>query len=984
MKIIMQKVVHDLDSLRKLVRELQCENQELRELLKREQITIEESRIFSDNPVHSREYDPDQGSRITNRYIDNELAKRFFGMFWGREDVFARRGKKGGYFPQCHNRWEKRICPKERGEKIECSECAYRKWEKLDVDIIKRHLIGYSEMGTDVIGVYPILQDSSCRFLVFDFDNHEKGSDQNDNANQNDDWLDEVDALRVICKENGIQALVERSRSGKGAHVWIFFQKPIPAQLAREFGELLLEKGMTSINLKSFRYYDRMIPNQDEAKHLGNLIALPLQGFAIKSGNSAFVDENWNAYPNQWEHLLGTKKMFAEEIEGLVSKWQQELYLNCRVDYYTERKNRQKPWKRSKKFEYADVIGKLHIVLADGIYIDTLNIKPRLQNQIRCLATFDNPVFYKNKRSGFSNYYNYSTVYMGRDVDGYIQIPRGLLADIIKECNRSRIEYDIEEQYETGNPIRATFLGELKMQQTLAANQLLAYDNGVLKAATAFGKTVVCSYLISQKRVNTLILLERTDLLYQWEEELNKFLQIDEKPPTYKTKTGRIKVRSSVIGTLVGGKDKTTGIIDIAMIGSLYKKGEFHERINSYGMVIMDECHHAASHSAQEVLKRINAKFVYGVSATPMRSDNLERINYMLLGPIRHEFTALDRAQEQGIDHLVYPRYTRLINYENKKMNNYEAYSLISGNKVRNDLIISDVKECVKNGRTPVVLTRFKEQAKVIHDSLVGEADHVFILYGDNTIKENVSIREQLNRVPQQESLILVATGQKIGEGFSCARLDTLMLAAPVSYGGRLEQYVGRINRDYQGKESVIVYDYIDTNIQDFANAYSKRLKTYKKIGFSIITSPGIEKQNTNAIYDSHSYVEIFERDLVEAERDIVISSPAITWKKVERLIHLMKVRQEAGVAITIITCNPEASLYQNSVFQLGLIATLKDVGIKVIIKEEVLCFSVIDQYIVWHGGMNLLGKEDIWDNLMRIKDASVAMELMETVESEE
>ena len=309
----------------------------------------------------------------------------------------------------------------------------------------------------------------------------------------------------------------------------------------------------------------------------------------MKAGNSAFVDENWNAFPDQWGKLFETGKLTQEDVERLTLRWQTELSGNQAVSFYTDPKKRPKPWNRKENFSRFDVTGKLHIVLADGIYVDALNLQPRLQNQIRALAAFDNPVFYKNKRLGYSNYYNFSTVYLGEDTDGYVKIPRGLFEMLTEKCEQAGIVCDVEDHREKGRPIRVSFQGELREQQKPAAESLLAGDTGVLSAATAFGKTVVCSYLIARRRVNTLILLESTDLISQWEEELNRFLKIDEEVPEYRTKTGRVKKRGSVIGTLKGGRDTLTGIIDIAMIGSLYKKGEFHERLNSYGMVIMDE-----------------------------------------------------------------------------------------------------------------------------------------------------------------------------------------------------------------------------------------------------------------------------------------------------------------------------------------------------------------------------------------------------------
>lgn len=968
---------YNLDSLRKLVRDLQKENKELRSLLKNAEIPYSNSEVFTENPSESKEYDLDQGARISEQYVNEYMAKKFFSMFWGRMDVYAKRAKNGNYYPQCDNRWNNAKCPKQRNEKVYCEDCEYQCWTKLTLEVIEKHLWGYREDGADVIGIYPLFPDGTCRFLVFDFDNHEKDAEKNDFANENEDWHDEVDALRFICKQNGIDALVERSRSGRGAHIWIFFKNPIPASMARNFGFLLLDKGATTINLKTFRYYDRMYPSQDVANTIGNLIALPLQGQALKSGNSAFVDEHWNAYPNQWDKLFQTKKLEREEVEECIAKWQTELLNKVNRSDYTKEKLRLKPWKRNKGFVASDVTGKLHIVLADGVYIDTLNLAPRLQNQIRCMATFDNPVFYKNKRLGYSNYYNFSMIYMGEDVEGYIKIPRGMLEDVIHECKNTGILYDIEEQREKGHPIRVSFKGELRIQQDLAAQRLLAYDHGILSAATAFGKTVVCSYLIAERKLNTLILLESTDLISQWEEELERFLTIDEEPPEYRTKTGRIKKRNSVIGTLKGGKDSLTGIVDIAMVGSLYKKGKFHEKLNSYGMVIMDECHHAASATAQEILKKVNAKYVYGVSATPMRSDKLEKINYMLLGPIRHRYTALERAEAQGIEHLVMPRYTRVVGTFSKK-EIYKAYSYICNNEIRNRQILDDIKNCVENGRTPVILTRFKEQARYLYEQSKNYADYVFVFYGDNTNKENEIIRKQMKEVPKDRTLILIATGSKIGEGFDFPRLDTLMLAAPVSYEGRLEQYVGRLNRDYEGKVDVRVYDYIDSHIKVFDDMYLKRLRTYKKIGYHIANDVLMEKQDVNAIYDSGNYVEVFERDLIQAEKEIMISSPKLRKDKVERFIRLVKARQEAGVNVTVITQEPENNLYENPLVTYLLIDEMKNVGINVkTVQNNEEHYAVIDGLLVWHGGMNLLGKEDAWDNLIRVKDSKAAAELL-------
>ena len=595
---------YNLDSLRALIRSLQDENLRLKALLDQANVAYETADIFDKKLDCIEAYDPDQGGRILDTFITKELANQFFSMFWGRTDVYARRGAKGGYFPQCNNRWDASICPKQRGEKIYCEDCGHTEWTNLTPEKIISHLVGYREDGTDVLGVYPLFPDGTCRFIVFDFDYHEKGAEITDFANVTEEWHDEVDALRLICESNGIAPLVERSRSGRGAHVWILFKKPVSAALARSFGFLLLDKGSASINLKSFHYYDRMYPSQDTASSIGNLIALPLQGSALKNGNSAFVDKNWNAYPDQWDFLMNhAEKLSTEKIAQLMAKWQEELAELCGISHDVLSRNRPKPWKKKLFFSKTDVIGKMHIVLGDGIYIDALNLIPCLQNQIRSMAAFDNPVFYKNSRLGYSNYYNFSTVYMGRDSDGYICIPRGLQDNLIAACKEAGIDYEIADHREKGRPIRVSFKGDLRIQQDLAAQRLLVYEHGVLSAATAFGKTAVCSYLISERKVNTLILLQSKDLLEQWVGELNKFLNIDEEPPVYKTKGGRVKRRESAIGILHGGKNTLTGIIDVAMVGAVYRKGEFNELFNSYGMVLMDECHHCASATSVELMQ---------------------------------------------------------------------------------------------------------------------------------------------------------------------------------------------------------------------------------------------------------------------------------------------------------------------------------------------------------------------------------------------
>lgn len=540
---------------------------------------------------------------------------------------------------------------------------------------------------------------------MFDFDNHEKDSFKTDYANTDELWKSEVNALRKICENEGIDVLVERSRSGKGAHLWLFFKTAIPAETARSFGFALLDRGAVSINLPSFRFYDRMYPSQDVLSKLGNLVALPLQGKALKNGNTAFVDDSWNAYPDQWERLKSVRKISIEEVSAFLQEWNSGTTYTTSLSKYGQKLGKVRPWKKDERFIASDAIGnELHIVLDDGVYVDGLNLNVRLQNQIKGMATIDNPEFYKNRAIGRSNYYNLRTISMWKDSEGYIKVPIGLLETIESKCNETGIILDKRDERSHGKPIRVIFKGELRAQQSLAAMKLEKYENGILCAPPGFGKTVLAAYMISQRKVSTLILLEKTDLIPQWIDELGRFLEIDEKPPGYKTKTGREKVRDSVFGTLVSGKDKTTGIIDFAMIGSAYHKGEYFDNIDSYGMIICDECHHIASAQGRALMDRMRTKYIYGLSATPERSDKLDDIVYMLMGPVRHRYSVKEQADEQGINRYVCPRFTRVVN-TSAELDIHKADSLIADSDIRNEQIISDVEQAIAADRTPVILT---------------------------------------------------------------------------------------------------------------------------------------------------------------------------------------------------------------------------------------------------------------------------------------
>lgn len=948
------------------------------------------------SPDKNLAFEENQGARILPVTITKQHIQYYYHLFKGRNDVYSKRSGKAnkktgkhGYYTQCWNFWKDGICPKKNNPQFNCGECQNQKYKELTGQVLYEHLIGAREDASDVIGLYPMFPDETVNFLVFDFDCHDDKIGGDDGANFESDWMTEVNAFRKICEINEVPVLVERSRSGKGAHVWIFFEKPILASVARRFGTALLSKGAESVNMRSFKYYDRMLPAQDHIPlntktgkpGLGNLIALPLQGQALKLGNSAFIDENWNAYPNQWECLKEVKKLSSETVEERIKEWSAEGILGVLSNEFeadTEGANDTKPWEKTKpSLHKEDVSSAVEIIIADKVYVGTKDMKPRMQNALRRMSAFSNPDFYKKAAMGLSTKCIPRIVFCGYDDAGYICIPRALLDSVIDRFNEVDISFTLTDNRCTGMTLDVSFNGTLYEEQMRAAKAILEHDNGILAATTSFGKTVVGAYMIAQRKTNTLILVHNTEIQKNWIEDLNKFLDVNAELPEYKTKTGRIKKRKSLIGKLHAGHNSMTGIIDVAIFSSLGKGDEINPMLEQYGMVIMDECHHGAAQTVEDVVGSAKAKYVYGLTATPKREDGLEKKVFMQFGPIRFRYTAKERAEKQGIDHFVYPRFTMLVSTANLKV--MEANRAVIECESRNEQIIADVENCIQNGRTPLVLTKYKEHAELLYQRLQGKADHVYLLQGGGSRKAKDKMRIQMRAISDAESIVLVAIDKYIGEGFNFPRLDTMMLTMPAAAEGNIEQFAGRLHRDYETKKEVIIYDYVDSHIRVLEKMYHKRLRTYKKIGYEICNNINVEKQNANTIFDIDSYEKVYEKDLLEANKEIIISSPGINHAKLDAFVKLINQRQEDGIKLTVITLNPEGYPEEKIEDTKRLVEILKNCGIRVKLQEHMHeHFAIIDDEIVWYGSMNFLSRAKADDNLMRVKSKDVAQELLE------
>ncbi len=948
------------------------------------------------SPDRNLAFEENQGARILPITITKQHIQYFYYLFKGRNDVYSKRSGKAskktgkhGYYTQCWNFWKDGICPKKTNQQYNCGECQNQKYKELTGQVLYEHLLGTKEDASDVIGLYPMFPDETVNFLVFDFDCHDDTIGGDDGANPDSEWMTEVNAFRKICEVNEVPVLIERSRSGKGAHIWMFFEKPILAVTARKFGTALLTKGAESVNMRSFKYYDRMIPAQDHIPintktgkpGLGNLVALPLQGQALKYGNSAVIDENWNAYPNQWNCLKEIRKLSNDNVEERIKEWSAEGILGelgNEFDTDTDKSDDSKPWEKTKNhLNKEDVSSVVEIVIADKVYINTKNMKPRMQNALRRMAAFSNPDFYKKAAMGFSTKGIPRIVFCGYDDAGYICIPRALLDSVMDRFNKADIPFSLTDNRCIGTLLDVSFNGTLYEEQMKAAKAILEHDNGVLAATTSFGKTVVGAYMIAQKKTNTLILVHNTEIQKNWIEDLEKFLDINAELPEYHTKTGRVKKRKNIIGKLYAGHNSMTGIIDVAIFSSLGKGNEINPIVEKYGMVIMDECHHGAAQTVEDVIGSVKAKYVYGLTATPKREDGLEKKVFMQFGPIRFRYTAKERAEKQGIGHFVYPRFTRLVSTSDLKYT--EANRAVIESKSRNDQIVADVEKCIQNGRTPFVLTKYKEHAELLYQRLQGKADHVYLLQGGGSRKAKDKMRLQMRTVPEEESVVLVAIDKYVGEGFNFPRLDTMMLTMPADAEGNIEQFAGRLHRDYETKREVIIYDYVDSHIRVLEKMYHKRLRTYKKIGYEICNNFIVEKQSANAIFDIDSYEKVYERDLLEANKEIVISSPGLNQAKVNAFIKLIKRKQEDGAKVTVVTLNPEGYPEEKIEDTKNLVHVLENCGIRIRLQDHMHeHFAIIDGEIVWYGSMNLLSRAKSDDNLIRVKSKDAAQELME------
>lgn len=939
-----QALKRERDTLLERVAGLEARVAELRERLKRYEPQVTEATL--QNPA-------------TPTLSLDEKVTLFRSLFRGREDVYARRwqsrdGSKSGYQPVCANEWNPQLCEK---RKYRCAECPNRQFAPLTDADVYRHLEGKSPDCRDVIGLYVIQEDNTCHFLCADFDD----------KNCEHGYKGDVNAFVGVCKDWDVPCYVERSRSGNGAHVWMFFDAPIRADKVRRLGNAILTEAMNRDVCLSFKSYDRFFPNQDSLPEggFGNLVALPLQGRARKQGNSVFVNDGFEPYSDQWAFLQRIEKLTENNVDNLLQD-----HANSHPFGNLATTSENKPWELPVPpvIDQSDFSEKLEIVKANRLYIPMHGLSAKVVNHLKRIASFRNPEFFSKQAMRLSTYNVPRIISCAEIVDDYLALPRGCEEAVISFLKEKRVNYELVDKTHHGNPISATFNGSLYDSQQEAVTALSQHPDGVLSATTAFGKTVTAIGLIAQLKVNTLILVNNKSLLDQWKQKLEEFLLINHEQEEQPPKRGR-KKKWSPIGTLSSAGNSLHGIIDIALLQSCASDGEVKPFVKDYGMVIVDECHHVTAVSFERVLKEVTASRVYGLTATPIRKDGLQPIIFMQCGAIRYTSDSNEQMAKQNFTRLLVPRFTpyRNIGEEN------DSYTIViqqlAEDEHRNYLIIEDVRKALAEKRSPIILTNLTAHVATLAEMLKPYCNNVITLVGVESTKEKRLKMERLQGISDDEPLVIVATGKYVGEGFDCPRLDTLFLALPVSWKGIVAQYAGRLHRDYDGKSEVRIYDYIDINVPLCETMYRRRLKGYATVGYTL-KPQGLfaeVKDETSLIYDGQSFLTHFLRGLAQVKRGIVIACPKVKPGRNSTIMARLLDLATQGVKIALVT--REANEHTEY---------LQMHGVQIIIKEDLtLNCAILDHSIVWYGNVQILGYHSSNDNIITLPNPELATTML-------
>lgn len=742
----------------------------------------------------------------SSRLSSEEKIALFRRLFRGRTDVYpkhweSKKTGKAGFAPACANEWRAGVCEKPR---IKCGNCNNRQLIPLSDSVIYKHLI-----GEHTIGVYPLLEDDSCYFLAVDFDESH--------------WQEDARAFMRSCEVLAVPAALEISRSGNGAHVWVFFRNRVSARDARRLGTAILSHACATTRQFQLGSYDRLFPSQDMLPKggFGNLIALPLQKAPRELGYSVFVDTDFRPYSDQWDFLRSIEPMAPQAIESTLERATDGVH-PLDVSFIDD-EDLAIPWKQ-RFTTHSRLSGEmptsLTVNLANQIYFEKAQFPQALANRLIRLAAYQNPEFYRAQAMRMSVWKKPRIIGCAENYPYHIALPRGCLDAALSLLRDNGIACDLNDERFVGTPLDVRFLGSLRSDQEAAVKAMLQHDTGVLCAPTGFGKTVTAAAMIARRGVNTLVLVHRTELLDQWRERLRVFLDIG----------------NQTIGTVGGGKSRPGGSIDIAVMQSLSREGEVSPLVEHYGQVIVDECHHIGAVSFEAILKRIKARHVLGLTATPIRRDGRQPLIFMQCGMIRYTATRPDGAPSEL---EVVPRYHSARVDLPAEAGIQDVFRYLASHEGRTRVIAADTRAAFAEGRKVLVLTERIDHLDAVLAALEANGVSPFVLHGRLSKKQRGAVMDRLNALPPDVPRILLATGKLVGEGFDHPPLDTLVLAMPVSWKGTLHQYAGRLHREHSDKAGVRIIDVVDTGHAALLRMWNKRQRGYRAMGYRIAVEGG-------------------------------------------------------------------------------------------------------------------------------------------------
>lgn len=708
---------------------------------------------------------------VSNASSPDAKLRLFADYFRGREDVYAtawQNGEKKGWSPASYGRYN-RDNPN---------------LKPLTPQVLEQHL---RRDNTLHVGLYPLCQGDTCFLLACDFDDA--------------DFRTAARTYADTCREFGLDPLIEISRSGTGAHVWLFFNEPVPASLARTVGIGLLAKASPK---QYFASFDRFFPSQDtlpgKRRGFGNLIALPLAGQHRAEQRTVFVNHDFEPAEDQFAALANTTKASKRKLKEIAAELQPD----------PETQLPQPPTKAELKA--LKRTGKVQVTHDSRVHINLEGVDGTTANALRHLGAIPNPQFYIRQAQRLSTYQTPRLIIRFDEHDNTLTLDRGTLDDAISILKTAG--YTVTRRSKTPKPrtMPAEFTGDLYPAQHTAVNAMRKHRTGVLVAPPGAGKTVMACALIAHRQVPTAIIVPNVELAAQWRDALSTFLKSHEDTPA--------------IGQLGGKSKKLSGDIDIITAQSISRADSRTQFLADYGYIIIDECHRVGAAGLTRVLADLNVRFVTGLTATPFRSDGLDELLPLICGPIRHTM----EIERPGPKHYVVQ--TTEFTFDEPHLYWPDLDNALAADQTRNTLIAETIARAATSGMNVLVLVKRREHITTLETLLARNHPDlpvpVFTLHGAQHAKDRSATRKKLNTTSR---FVLIAMTQIAGEGVDLPALDALVLAAPVAFKGNVIQQIGRVTRGTE--TSATVFDFHDHHVPALTAAFRKRRSVIRAQGFT-------------------------------------------------------------------------------------------------------------------------------------------------------